>query len=87
MTNLSPEKVSTITVDYPEATFGINALEPGKSFRYKIEPTATGALKIEFRDAQGRNHLSSGPVVRKNDEGSIMVKLTQSGATAALQLQ
>jgi hypothetical protein len=80
VTNTSPEKISTIVIDYPEATFGINSLEPGKSFHDKIKPTATGNLKIEFLDAHGAGHVSQGPVLRKRDEGSIEIQLTQDGA-------
>lgn len=85
VTNASTEKISTITVDYPEATFGIGSLLPGKSFRYKIKPTATGALKIEFINNRGQSRMSSGPVVHKNDEGSIEIKLTQDGAASEIR--
>lgn len=87
VTNTSTEKVSTIVVDYPDATFGINLLEPSKSFRYKIKPTGTGALKIEFFNARGVNHVSSGPVVHKNDEGSIEISLTQEGAISVEKIR
>lgn len=82
VTNTSNEKLSNIVIDYPEATFGINILGPGKSFQYKIKPTATGALKIEFLNSHGADHVSAGPVVHKNDEGSIEIKLTQDGAVS-----
>lgn len=82
ITNASTEKISTIVINYPDATFGINSLEPGKSFQYKIKPTGTGSLKIEFFNAHGVDHVSSGPVVHKNDEGSIEIRLAQDGATS-----
>ena len=77
ITNTSNEKLFTIVIDYPEATFGVNELAPGKSFQYKIKPTANGALKISFRNARGMSREAAGPVVNKNDEGSIDIKLTQ----------
>ena len=86
VTNTSAEKVSAIVIDYPEATFGINSLEPGKSFEYQIKPTATGTLKIQFSNAHGLNRVSTVPVVHKNDDGSIQIKLTQDGASAELKL-
>lgn len=86
VTNTSNEKLSNIVIDYPEATFGVNILDPGKTFQYKIKPTATGALKIEFLNSHGADHVSAGPVVHKNDEGSIEIKLTQDGATTAASL-
>jgi len=86
VTNTSNQKVSNIVIDYPEATFGINFLEPGKTFQYKIKPTSTGALKIEFLNAHAADRVSAGPVVHKNDEGSIEIKLTQDGAVAEAKL-
>ena len=82
VTNTSNEKISNIVIDYPEATFGINSLEPGKTFQYKIKPTASGALKIEFLNSHGFDHIAAGPVVHKNDEGTIEIKLTQDGAAS-----
>ena len=86
VTNTSNETVSNIVIDYPEATFGINILGPGKSFQYKIKPTATGALKIEFLNYHAVDRVSAGPMVHKNDEGSVEIKLTQDGATCEARL-
>lgn len=87
VTNTSTEKLSTIVIDYPEATFGINSLEPGKSFQYKIKPTATGPLKISFFNARGAKRIASGPMVHKNQEGSIEISLTQEGASSSNKLR
>jgi hypothetical protein len=87
VTNTSAEKLSTIVIDYPEATFGINSLEPGKSFQYRIKPTGAGALKIEFINFRGIDHVSSGPMVHSNDEGSIEIKLTQDGAVSEMKIK
>jgi len=86
VTNISGEQISAIVIDYPEATFGINSLEPGKSFEYQIKPTATGTLKIQFSNAHGLNRVSAGPVVHKDNEGSIQIKLTQDGAGSEIHL-
>jgi hypothetical protein len=82
VTNTSNDKLSNITIDYPEASFGINLLPPGKSFDYKLKPTDTGALKISFSDARGHDHNSTGPVVHKGDQGDIEIKLSQEAATS-----
>jgi hypothetical protein len=86
VTNISNEKVSNIVIDYPEATFGINSLEPGKSFQYKIKPTSSGAMKIEFLNAKGADHVAKGPEVHKGDDGSIILKLTQAGVSSEMTL-
>jgi hypothetical protein len=82
--NASNQPLSTIVVDYPRATFGVNQLEPGKAFRYRIKPQDTGPLKIEFADAAGHDHTYIYPGLHKNDEGTIVVQLTQTSATASV---
>ena len=71
---------STIIVDYPNATFGVNSLAPGKSFPYVIKPMGTGPLKVQFTNAQGVSHSVNGPAVHKGDEGAIQIKLSQDSA-------
>src|SRR6516162_2629655 len=48
--NTSAQPVSTVIVDYPDATFGVNMLAPGKTFQYVIKPTGTGPVKVQFTD-------------------------------------
>jgi hypothetical protein len=79
--NTSAQPISTIIVDYPDATFGVNVLAPGKTFQYVIKPTGTGPVKVQFTDTAGANHAVTGPTVRKGAEGTMRIKLTQdSGA-------
>jgi hypothetical protein len=85
--NTSQQPISTIIVDYPQATFGVNTLVPGKTFLYSIKPVETGALKIQFSNALGVKHMSLGPMLHKGDEGAIQVKLTQDSATPELKLK
>jgi hypothetical protein len=87
VTNISSQNVSTIVIDYPEATFGINSLAPGKSFHYKIKPTSTGPLKIAFINAQGQDRKAIGPLVHKGDEGRVKIKVNQDGAVSELKLR
>ena len=87
VTNTSTEDLSTIEITYTEATFGINLLEPGKSFHYKIKATATGPIKIGFFNARGVHWAKQGPVLHKNDEGSIEIKLTQESASVSTKLR
>jgi len=81
LTNTSAQPISTIMVDYPDATFGVNMLAPGKTFQYVIKPTGTGPVKVQFTDATGAGHAATGPTVRKGDEGTMQIKLTQDSGT------
>ena len=80
--NTSTQPVSNIIVDYPGATFGKNTLAPGDTYHYVIKPLETGALKIQFTNAQGANHSFTGPTLQKDQEGSIEIKLNQDSAFA-----
>ena len=84
--NSSSEKISNVVIDYPGATFGISSLAPDKTFPYSIKPNDTGPLKIQFANAHGADRSATGPVVHRNDEGSVEIRLTQDGATSAAKL-
>ena len=80
LTNTSAQSVSMIEVAYPGASFGVNTLAPGKTFQYIIKPVEDGILKIQFADAKGTTHKTYGPEVKKGQEGSIEIMLTQDSA-------
>jgi len=84
--NSSTDKISNVVIDYPGATFGIASLAPDKIFPYSIKPNDTGPLKIQFANARGVDHNATGPVVHRNDEGSVEIRLTQDGATSVSKL-
>jgi len=86
LVNTSQQPLSIIVVDYPGATFGVNQLAPNATYRYAVKPQYAGSLKIQFSDAQGRNHTYAGPALHKNDEGAVTVRLTQDTATAESHL-
>jgi hypothetical protein len=80
LTNTSAQPVSMIEVNYPGASFGVNTLAPGQSFQYVIKPVEDGILKTQFSDAKGTTHKTYGPAVKKGQEGSIEIRLTQDSA-------
>jgi hypothetical protein len=87
VTNTSSQPVSAVIVDYPNATFGVNSLPPGGSFRYAIKPTERGAMKVQFTDARGAGHASGGPTVEKGEEGNIEIRLGQDSASVEAVLR
>jgi len=79
LVNTSAEPLSTIIVDYPSATFGKDKLASGETFSSPVKLIDTGPLKVQFTDANGTSHTVTGPVVHRNEEGLIEVRLDQSG--------
>lgn len=82
LVNTSSQPITHIIVEYPGASFGKNVLAPGDAFHYVIKPVETGALKIEFTNAQGASRSFAGPTLRKDQEGTIEIKLDQDSASA-----
>lgn len=82
LTNTSAQPIKTIIVDYPNATFGKDKLAPGETYSSIVKPLDSGAMKVQFTDANGRGHTYTGPMLHKDDDGSIEVKLDQNGAVA-----
>jgi hypothetical protein len=80
--NTSNQPISTIIVDYPNATFGKDKLAPNETFSYAIKPLETGAMKVQFSDANGGRHTYTGPILHKDEDGAIDVKIDQNGAVA-----
>ncbi len=85
--NTSNQPVSTIIVDYPNATFGKDKLAPGETFASIVKPLDSGAIKVQFTDASGHGHSYTGPTLHKGDDGSIDIKLTQDSALATPSIQ
>jgi len=86
LVNTSAEPLSTIIVDYPSATFGKDKLAPGETFSSTVKLTDDGKLKIQFTDANGGNHTSTGPVLHKNQEGMIEIRFTQEKVAVTVNL-
>ena len=87
LVNTSAEMLSTIIVDYPNATFGKDKLAPGETFSSLVKFTDDGPLKVQFTDANGGSHAYTGPILHKSEEGSIDIKFDQNAAVAELHVR
>ncbi|HEY3988560.1 MAG TPA: hypothetical protein VGM02_04620 [Acidobacteriaceae bacterium] len=85
--NQGPD-IHQLEVDYPNASFGRDALASGASFNYPPKLIGSGPVKVTFNDANGKSHTATGPTVqegmRKNlvisigeDEGVVFESLPQ----------
>jgi hypothetical protein len=84
MVNTSAQPLSIIEVTYPGGAFGKNSLAAGESYNYNIKTLDDGVLKLQFTDAEGRIHRNYGPALKRDQEGSIEIKLTQASVSAEL---
>ncbi len=73
ISNLTAEPLALIEVDYPSASFGTQALPPGKNFHYRFKVLGSGPTAVLWTDAAHHDRKNSGPVLREGDEGTLTI--------------
>ena len=72
--------VHVLEFDYPSASFGANQLATGASYHYRFKVQGPGELTLQYEDAAGHTHNSTGPHVQLGDEGTLSVSIDPAGA-------
>ena len=78
VSNRTPDPLSLLEVDYPSASFGIQALAPGQDFHYRLKVLGSGATAIQWTDAAHHDQKNSGPPLREGDEGALTITFNSS---------
>jgi len=78
ITNNSPSKITLLEVDYPSASFGVDALAPGAQFHYRFKIQGGGPIKLQFTDASGKAHTASGPDLQEGQQGTLQINIDPS---------
>jgi hypothetical protein len=73
--------VTLIEVDYPDASFGRDALAPGADFPYRFKIIGSGPTKVSWTDAARHAHTSTGPALHDGQHGQLIITLKPKGAT------
>ena len=73
ISNRTTEPLSLIEVDYPSASFGTQTLAPGQDFHYRFKVLGDGPTTMLWTDAEHRDHKSTGPALREDDEGALTI--------------
>jgi hypothetical protein len=71
--------VQLLEVDYPNASFGDNALAPGATYHYRIQLQGSGPLKVQFTASDGKQAQITGPTVYERQEGRLEIILLPGG--------
>ena len=71
--NNSGSNITLIEVDYPSASFGVGSLASGAQYHYRFKIQGSAPIKIQFTDASGRTHSTSGPELSEGEQGSIAI--------------
>jgi hypothetical protein len=79
ISNRTAEPIKLIEVDYPSASFGTQALQPGKDFHYRFTVIGEGKMKLTYTDSANNEHKSDGPELKEGAEGPLTITIASDG--------
>jgi hypothetical protein len=72
--NQGPD-IHQLEVDYPNASFGRDAVPSGASFDYPPKLIGSGPVKVTFNDSSGKSHTATGPVVQEGMHKNLVISI------------
>ncbi len=75
ITNNSGAAITDVQVDYPNASFGLNAIADRSLYHYRFKIQGSGKPRITFTDSSRKTHQSDGPIVEENQEGTLDIEI------------
>jgi hypothetical protein len=72
--NQGPD-IHQLEVDYPNASFGRDAVPSGSSFNYSPKLIGSGPVKVTFNDSVGKSHTATGPVVQERMRKDLVISI------------
>ncbi len=72
--NQGPD-IHQLEVDYPNASFGRDAVPSGASFDYPPKLIGSGPVKVTFNDSSGKSHTATGPVVQEGMHRNLVISI------------
>jgi len=73
--NRTGSPVQLFEVDYPSASFGIDSLASGATFRYRFQVRGSGPLKLSYTSADGKQVQITGPALAERQQGQLEIVL------------
>ncbi|HWE84845.1 MAG TPA: hypothetical protein VG267_07865 [Terracidiphilus sp.] len=77
--NRSGADVRLLEVDYPNASFGVDALAAGATYHYRVQVSGEGAVKVQYTDAANHQPQMTGPTLHEDDQGRLDIVLLPAG--------
>ncbi len=72
--NQGPD-IHQLEVDYPNASFGRDAVPSGSSFNYPPKLIGSGPVKVTFNDSLGKSHTATGPTVQEGMRKNLVISI------------
>lgn len=67
--------VKLLEVDYPNASFGTDAIAAGADFHYRFQIQGDGPLKVQYTLPDGKTASVTGPSLLQDQEGRLQIVL------------
>jgi len=77
--NQTGKPVHELEVDYPTASFGINALAPGGAMHYRIQIRGSGPVKVTYTFEDGKMAHAQGLNLTEQEHGHLIIRLFPQG--------
>jgi hypothetical protein len=77
--NRSGAPVQLLEVDYPSASFGVDALAAGAQFHYRFDVIGSGPVTIQYTGANRQAVKKTGPTLYERQEGRLDIVLLPGG--------
>ncbi|MGD0444478.1 MAG: hypothetical protein ABSA39_11130 [Edaphobacter sp.] len=81
VSNRTTQPIEILEVDYPSASFGTQALQPGVDFHYRFKVLGSGNMKLLYTDSAHRDHKSDGPFLKEGAAGPLTIVIADTGVT------
>jgi len=75
VTNRTGSPLSTVEVDYPSASFGVDTLADGATYSYRFKIIGSGPTAVLWTDSSHRDHKVPGPSLHEGDEGTLAITI------------
>jgi hypothetical protein len=78
--NRTGEKIELLEVDYPSASFGVDALASGAAYHYRFQVRGSGPVKVQYTESGSvKVRQAVGPSLYEHEEGSLEIVLLPDG--------
>lgn len=81
VSNHTTHRIELVEVDYPSASFGVQALAPGSDFHYRFKVLGSGDMKLIYTDDAHQSHSVNGPFLKEGADGPLGITITPTGVS------
>ncbi len=77
--NRTGAPIQLLEVDYPNASFGADALAANATYHYRVQVQGSGPVKVQYTQAGAAQVQIAGPSLAPHQQGSLWIVLLPAG--------